>query len=126
MNSRLLLTDVDNTLFNWVDYFGPSFRSMIHALSRSAGVAEDVLTAAFRDLYRRYGTTEYSFAIQQLSIFADRSTAERDDLVRLATVAFGRTRRKHLRPYNGVTETRCAGAAKRVTAWSPLPTLRFT
>jgi FMN phosphatase YigB (HAD superfamily) len=102
---RLLLSDIDNTLFNWVDYFGPSFRSMIHALARQSEFSESTLIGGFRDLYERYGTTEYSFIIQQLPLFSQHSSSDRDALVHLATVAFGRTRRKYLQPYAGVVET---------------------
>ncbi len=56
----LLITDLDNTLYNWVDYFAPSFRGMAKALSREMGVSLDGLFEDFKEVFSRRGSLEYS------------------------------------------------------------------
>ena len=43
MSQAVLLADIDNTLYDWPSFFAPSFRAMIHALSRELDVSEDQL-----------------------------------------------------------------------------------
>lgn len=100
----LLITDLDNTLYNFIDYYGPCFRAMVHALSERTGVPEDDLICNFRDVYARHGSVEYSFAVQEMECFNGRSAADIEDLIDLAMVAFSRARLKRLRPYPGVEE----------------------
>jgi FMN phosphatase YigB (HAD superfamily) len=54
-----LLTDLDNTLFNWIDYFGSGMRVSIAHLSMLSGVAEDVLYDDVKQLFVELQTPEY-------------------------------------------------------------------
>jgi len=101
----VLLTDLDNTLYNWVDFFAPSFRAMVHVLARETGQREDDITAEFRAVYSDKGSLEYSFSVQELELCRTRSPEEVERLVRLARGAFSRVREKRLVPYPGVRET---------------------
>ena len=40
MTLRAVITDLDNTLYDWVAYFIPAFRAMIKALVELTGVPE--------------------------------------------------------------------------------------
>lgn len=101
----LLLTDLDNTLFNWVDFFAPCYRAMVHALARAAKVPEEQLHDEFQVVFSRYGSLEYAFAIQELACFKDLPTEARDHLVRTGRGAFMRARKARLTTYEGVPET---------------------
>jgi FMN phosphatase YigB (HAD superfamily) len=103
--TRLLITDVDNTLYDWVDYFAPAFRSMVHLLSRELGVPEAVLVGQFRSLYEEMGTSEYPFAVQRLPALRGASPDEVTRLASWSRTAFSRSRIRSLRPYEGVRET---------------------
>jgi phosphoglycolate phosphatase len=101
----LLLIDLDNTLYNWVDYFGNSFRGMIHALSREMNLDEDELKAAFKVIYKEAGTLEYSFIIQKLPFIENYSHEEKNKIIDFGKKIFSIVRSKNLFPYTGVKET---------------------
>lgn len=101
----LLLIDLDNTLYNWVDYFGNSFRGMIHALSREMQKDEDELKSAFKKIYKEAGTLEYSFIIQKLPFIEKYSHEEKNRIIEFGKLIFSIVRSKNLIPYSGVKET---------------------
>ena len=105
MTNRAVVFDVDNTLYNFVDFFAPAFRAMVHTLAHRLGVAEATLEGAFKAVYAKYHSLEYRYAIQELSVVEGRSKEEIDQLVYSAHVAFSRSRRKRLEPYPGTAET---------------------
>ena len=100
-----VLTDLDNTIYNWVDFYAPCFRAMVHVLSRKTKLVEDEITRQFKEVFSRFGSVEYPYSIQRLELCRQRPESEVRDLVYLGQLAFGRARRKHLRPYPGVSET---------------------
>jgi FMN phosphatase YigB (HAD superfamily) len=62
----VVVTDLDNTLFDWFEiWYGP-FAAMLDRLSADSGVPREVLIREFKEVYSRYGTTEYAFAIEEL------------------------------------------------------------
>lgn len=101
----VILTDLDNTLYNWVDFFAPSFRGMLHALSRRMNVSEEVLAQDFKNVYKRFGSLEFSFSIQELDHCKGLREEEVQKLVDLGRHVFKMVRDKNLRPYYGVKET---------------------
>jgi len=101
----LIITDIDNTLFNWVDYFAPAFHAMIHVLHAATSVTEAQLTQECRAIYEHYGTLEYSFVLQHLPSLASWPPDEVDALIQRVAIAFGRSRNKRMRPYPGVADT---------------------
>lgn len=106
MNFRAaILTDLDNTIYNWVDYFAPSFRAMVHVLARRTSVDEEAIVNDFRRVFNQHGSVEYAFSVQELRLCHDLSEPEVADLVRVAKGAFSRVREKNLKVYPGVKET---------------------
>ncbi len=105
MKQTAILTDLDNTIYNWVDFFAPSFRAMVHAVAKKLDLNEDVIIEDFKDVYSAYRTLEYSFSVQQLRLCRDMSVEQVANLVRIAKGAFSRVRQKNLRPYPDVEET---------------------
>ena len=57
----VLITDLDNTLYNFVDFFGPAFRAMVHALSKTYGLDEVELVDEFKEVFAHTGTIEFAF-----------------------------------------------------------------
>lgn len=105
---RGLILDLDNTLYNWVDSFAPSFRAMVHVLARVTQLDEITITESFSRVYEKYQTVEYSFAIQELDLWGELGWSQErimTEAVNPARVAFGRVRKKHLFLYPGVKET---------------------
>ena len=101
----LLLTDLDNTVYDWVDFFAPSVRGMIHVLAREIPCEEALLFDEFKLVYSRVGSLEYAFSVQELPIIRSRPKEEIERLVTLAKKVFHRVRQATLKPYDGVRET---------------------
>jgi phosphoglycolate phosphatase len=101
----VLITDLDNTLYDWIDYFGPCFRAMVDELSSAADVHPDELHRQFQAVYSRHQAPEYRWAIRELDFLRSRQPDEVNDLVWSGFSAFVRSRSKHLRLYPGVKET---------------------
>jgi FMN phosphatase YigB (HAD superfamily) len=105
MIRKLILVDVDNTLYDWPAFFAPSFRAMVHALKRELGLPEEQLYSEFRAVFAKWQSLEYAFAIQALESVRDLSTERIQHLIRQGRGAFLRVQRTRLRPYGSVTET---------------------
>lgn len=101
----LLITDLDNTLYNWVDYFGKSYRGMVHAVAREMKISEDEFNAGAKEVYSKVGTLEYSFLIQDLPFISRYSEEEIQNFITLAKRVFSIVRTKNLKPYPGIKET---------------------
>jgi phosphoglycolate phosphatase len=101
-----VVADVDNTLYNFVDYFGPAFRAMVHVLAKETSLSEDVLYDSFRTVYTSYHSLEYQFSVQKLDVLSNRyDQDEMKRLVTLARIAYGRSQRKQFHAYPNVKET---------------------
>lgn len=106
MKTRAIITDVDNTLYNFVDYYAPAFRAMIHVLSRESKVSEERLVLACREVYAKARSLEYPGLVQHLTNYLPEfSRINVEELTHLASVAFQTSRRLRLRLYPGVKET---------------------
>ena len=105
MNNQVLFVDIDNTLYDWPNFFAPSFRVMVHVLSRELKVPEDRLYDECKAVFARHGSLEYSFVIQELDSVKSTNEARLRDLIRLGRGAFRSVQKKRLAPYHGVEET---------------------
>jgi phosphoglycolate phosphatase-like HAD superfamily hydrolase len=64
--ASILITDVDNTLFDWVDVWYRSFSAMLHSLVELSGIPQEQLEGEIRQVHQAHGTSEYAFLIQEL------------------------------------------------------------
>ncbi|MBI3182796.1 MAG: HAD family hydrolase [Myxococcales bacterium] len=104
MPVRLVVTDMDNTLYSWVDYIVPAVEAMVDAVCRATGFPKIKVVQSLKQVYSRYESNEYPFALQESSLFSEfPDFASFDKLViDPARAAFSQARRKYLRPYKGV------------------------
>lgn len=106
---KLLITDLDNTLYDWVTYFATSFGAMVRELTRVLPVGEAQLLSEFKAVHRRYGNSEQPFAVFELESVCEKfGGASRAELLRALDgplSAFRAARERHLRLYPGVRET---------------------
>lgn len=105
MVHKVLITDLDDTLYSWVDFFSPCFRAMVHVISQNTGMDEDTIIADFKKVYSHHRSLEYTYVVQELELVKNLTFTEKDKLVSLAHHVFGVTRRKHLKSYGTVKET---------------------
>jgi len=115
--ATVLVTDMDNTLFDWLGMWQAAFGAMLEHLIADSGVPRATLEAEFFAIHQRHGTTEYAFAIQELPSLRARHAPDAEDLpgrYAAAIDAYRVMRRRTLALYPGVRETlravRAAGA----------------
>jgi phosphoglycolate phosphatase len=105
---RAVITDLDNTLYPWVDYIVPSLEAMVESLVSTTGLPRIRIVQSLKAVYTRYESNEYPFAIQESEIFQPYEQ-DFDSFNRLvvdpARRAFKAARERWLRPYPGVPET---------------------
>jgi phosphoglycolate phosphatase len=105
---RAVVTDLDNTLYPWVDYVVPSLEAMVDSLVATTGLPRIRIVQSLKAVYTTYGSNEYPFAIQESELF---KPYERDFdsfnalVLDPARKAFKAARDRYLHPYPGVKET---------------------
>jgi phosphoglycolate phosphatase len=106
---RLVVLDLDNTLYDWVGFYIPSFLAMVRELSRISGIGPAELKASFKKVHERHRSSEYAFAIEELDVLKkesrDLSTTNVFERYGTAIEAFRETRGNTLHLYDGVLET---------------------
>jgi phosphoglycolate phosphatase len=106
---RLLVCDLDNTLYDWVSSFVPALYAMVRVASGLLDVSEEQLLDELKLIHQRYRNSEQPFALLETPSVQKRYREKpRRELALIfdpAFHAFNGTRRKHLHAYPGVTET---------------------
>jgi FMN phosphatase YigB (HAD superfamily) len=106
---RLLITDLDNTLYDWVTFFAKSFAAMVRELDAILLVGEEHLLLEFKRVHQAYGTSEQPFALFDLpsvrATFPGATAPELRAELRPALTAFNSTRDQELVLYPGVRES---------------------
>jgi phosphoglycolate phosphatase len=105
---RAIVTDLDNTLYPWVDYVVPSLEAMVDSLEATTGLPRIRIVQSLKAVYATYGSNEYPFAIQESELFKpyDKDFDSFNALViDPARQAFKAARDRYLHPYPGVKET---------------------
>jgi FMN phosphatase YigB (HAD superfamily) len=102
----VLITDVDNTLFDWVGIWHAAFSVMLAELLRLSGLDEAVLLPEIRKVHQRVGTSEYAFLIGELEVLrGPAGDTPVLDFYAPAIDAFRVARRQSLEFYPGVLDT---------------------
>jgi FMN phosphatase YigB (HAD superfamily) len=109
MSKILLITDLDNTLYDWVSFFTPSFKGMIDELIALLDVREETLLDEFKAVHQHYGNSEQPFAVLELPSLKQKfpGSSRQEILERIdpALHRFNSTRKQTLALYEGVSET---------------------
>ncbi len=105
----VVITDLDNTLFDWFTIWYRCFRPMLDEIVRISGVPEDTIVGEIKAVHERYGTTEYAFLIEELpSIGRKHPNGRIDEIYGSAIDTYRANRRQHLRLYPTVMDTLAA------------------
>lgn len=106
---ELLVTDLDNTLYDWVTYFVTSFYEMVRVAGAILSVPEQQLLDELRQVHIRHHNTEQPFALLEtpavIARFGRLERQQRMVALQQAFDAFSATRAKTLTLYPGVLET---------------------
>jgi phosphoglycolate phosphatase-like HAD superfamily hydrolase len=68
----VLITDIDNTLFDWFAFWFTSFKAMLDKIKEISGLPEDLLVREIKQIHERYGTSEYSLLVEKLPSLLDK------------------------------------------------------
>jgi phosphoglycolate phosphatase len=105
----VLITDLDNTIYDWVTYFSQSFYDMVDEAVKILDVPKDQLLDEFREVHQRYHNSEHPFALLEtrsvMTKYGSLSRAERAKTLDPAFHRFNKTRLATLKLYPGVWET---------------------
>ncbi len=105
---RAVVTDLDNTLYPWVDYIVPALEAMLDSLVATTGLPRVRVVQSLKAVYGHYESNEYPWAIQESELFRPYE-ADFDSFNALvldpARLAFKAARDRYLKPYPGVRET---------------------
>ncbi len=115
---RLLVTDLDNTLYDWVTSFARSVGPMVGELAALLHIDEEAVYGELKAVHRRHGNSEHPFAILELDCvgraFPDATPAELLTHLARPLAAFNAARTDSLRLYEGVADTLAALRARGV------------
>lgn len=101
-----LVTDLDNTLFDWVEVWGATFSAILTVIERRSGLAREDLLPQIRVVHQEHATSEYVFLVKELpSLRARLSPSAIAELFEEADTASRQARRKALRLFPNVLDT---------------------
>jgi phosphoglycolate phosphatase len=102
----LLVTDLDNTLWDWFEAWHAAFSAMLDRLCELSNVPRDQLEREIQIVHRRRGTSEYAYLLNELPSLLEKNPGARpSEVYDDAIHAFNRERLRHTRLYPGVETT---------------------
>lgn len=112
---RILITDLDNTLWDWFEAWYQSFSALLNGLQTVTGLDKGLLEAQIRSVHQQRGTTEYSNLIREVPALVEFSKG-RDpfDVFDEALHAQSSARRRATKLYPGVGDVLRALKARGV------------
>lgn len=107
MPKKLLITDLDNTLYDWVTFFAQSFAAMVEEAARLSGLDKETLLDGFQEVHKRHHNSEYPFALLEVEPLRKLYGTPENILSAMdgALHAFNRVRKQTLQLYPTVRET---------------------
>jgi FMN phosphatase YigB (HAD superfamily) len=102
---KALISDVDNTLFDWVDIWYRSFTAMMSKVSEISGISSADLYPSISNVHQRYGTSEYAFLLEEIPELKARYGEEILVVFGPAIDAFRQARKESLQLYPNVMST---------------------
>jgi FMN phosphatase YigB (HAD superfamily) len=117
-SKQLLVCDLDNTLYDWVAYFVPSFYAMVDAAVDIMGCDREELLDDLRTVHQTHADSEHPFALLETQMvrkhYAGLSLQDTANELDGAFYAFNSMRKRMLRLNPGVQETLTTLREKRV------------
>lgn len=106
---KLLITDLDDTLYSWIGFFIPAFYDMVDELALILEQDKEELLKEYRLIHQEKGSVEYPYATTRLpSVQAAYPNCSQKELLKILDPVFHRfnsSRKKNLQLYPMVRET---------------------
>ncbi|MBS4637346.1 HAD family hydrolase [Aeromonas caviae] len=104
---KVLITDLDNTLFDWFNIWYHSFSAMLNEVSRVSGFSVEELKPQIKEIHQKHGTAEYAFVLEEIPLlkakYGDREAIR--EVFDSAIHLYRSERKKNLILYPTVNET---------------------
>lgn len=104
---KVLITDLDNTLFDWFNIWYESFSSMLDSVSSISGIPKAELIEEIKPIHQKYGTAEYAYVLEEIpklrSLYKEKEIIRRE--MSPAINVYRNQRNKHLTLYPTVMDT---------------------
>lgn len=102
---RLLITDLDNTLWDWFEAWHVSFSALLEGLVDLSGVDRETLETQIKAVHQLRGTTEYSNLVREVpALVAAAAPRDPKDVFDAALHAQSSARLMATKLYPGVAE----------------------
>ena len=105
MRKRVLITDVDNTLFDWVEFWGVAFSAMMKRIGQIEDIDVESLYPEIKAIHERHGTSEYAYMLEELAHARSWPAARSLEIVEQGNRAFAEARDAQPRLYPDVLKT---------------------
>jgi FMN phosphatase YigB (HAD superfamily) len=103
---QLLVTDFDNTLYDWFAMWYPAFYSMLEEVQRTSGVDRETLLMEIRKIHQGRGTSEYSYLLEEIpSLVKMHPAGNISEIYGEAIHKYRAARKSALRLYPSVRQT---------------------
>ena len=106
---KLLITDLDDTLYDWIGFFIPSFYAMVDELVHITGIEKTCLLREFKEKHQYYGSVEYPFVTLKLPSISQKYSGLTENEIKIelgeAFHKFNSVRKQKLQLYSGVEDT---------------------
>jgi FMN phosphatase YigB (HAD superfamily) len=106
---KLIVLDIDNTVFDWVRYYVTSFNALLDTIAGIVGSSHDTLAAEAQAVFTAHKSIEYPFLAQELKSVNDYYAGDLDRLLSEAVsagrLAFMNASKDVLVPYDDVLMT---------------------
>lgn len=107
-NVSIVITDLDNTLFDWFDIWYKSFNAMLSSLVNKSGIAREKLEEEFKRIHQEHGTSEYAFSLEELpSLQKKHPNNNIPNVYNECIQAYRQARHTALKLYPDVLQTLC-------------------
>lgn len=117
----VLITDLDNTLFDWVELWLNCFSAMLDGIVEISGIPREQLICEIAAVHQKHGTSEYSFLIEEIPSLGPILKGRPAITVFSEPIERYRLqRRKHLHLYPTVAETmlKIKGCGTKIIAYT--------
>lgn len=115
---KILITDLDDTLYDWIGFFIPAFYAMVDELHNITGIEKDILLSEYKIKHQYYGSVEYPYVTLELpSIIKKYNDSSLDEIKGFLSEAFhcfNSVRKNNLKLFDGVEDTLKALSEKGV------------
>jgi phosphoglycolate phosphatase-like HAD superfamily hydrolase len=105
---NFVVTDLDDTIWDWVNMWHSSFEPYLKRISVEFNVDENILKNEFKKIHQKYGSSEFSFIYQELDCltFAQKEQFQKENGVKKSIIhEYNSLKKNNLSLYEGVIES---------------------